>query len=819
MRVLQIVPPQFFAEWRRRAVHSQGDVEPTTLRALAARVLREQAVVYREDWVLETLAAWEAVERTLPHLEYFAPIAHYPGFVGEVHWLIKQLECGDLTGDELPQEARSEVSELYTTYQALLQDYGVLDGAGQMQRALAIAQVELPKFLRGFGRVELVGLHDLNPLEREFLQAVTFRLAVVKHELEGEAGEVTVTAALDPAVEVEELARSVRMQLEEGISPREIAVAFPEPQTYAALLTPIFDRYGIPWNMPGHSLANLPLGRAVLALFYGEVEGWHKSHLQLLTAPGWGLPFSLTEAERRALRTAPPLEGLPAWEEHLGHYQGWADVLELLRSAGQRFRRQSLAAHARSLQRFLEDFPPERWSSPDLLAKAELLKSWDALQYILQDLDSGTSVVSLERFAQLLKGVMEDYQVRPPRVLADQVAVLRINELGAARLKALHVGGLVQGDFPRQSRQHWLTRLKAKDDAQLLYKLMIASAERVHLYYPETDHEGKLNLPATVIPPAQRRIRPPSVQGLSGTQVQASHGLADQEAVQAIRDRILAEGLSVSQLNLYARCPFQFFCTFVLGLQALEEESLELSPLDEGLIIHRTLQRFWENHTEGPLPEIPEGQREVERLLREHFEGQGLTVPNRLLKDLRRFIRKDLELAGLGWRPAYLEKRFRGLMIPLHVDGAEYQVELRGVIDRIDRAPDGSYVLYDYKTGGAPTAQEVRTGADLQIATYLMAAQVLLPNAENVGVAYYLTSTGKRVGIFREDWVKALGIRRSENCLSGEAFQAQVTEFEKRIREVLLSIFAGEFPAKPSGSRTCSYCPYPGISRREVGIG
>ena len=104
------------------------------------------------------------------------------------------------------------------------------------------------------------------------------------------------------------------------------------------------------------------------------------------------------------MRTAPPLEGLPAWEEHLGHYQGWADVLELLRSAGQRFRRQSLAAHARSLQRFLEDFPPERWSSPDLLAKAELLKSWDALQYILQDLDSGTSVVSLERFAQLLKG-------------------------------------------------------------------------------------------------------------------------------------------------------------------------------------------------------------------------------------------------------------------------------------------------------------------------------------------------------------------------------------------------------------------------------
>ena len=90
----------------------------------------------------------------------------------------------------------------------------------------------------------------------------------------------------------------------------------------------------------------------------------------------------------------------------------------------------------------------------------------------------------------------------------------------------------------------------------------------------------------------------------------------------------------------------------MLGLQALEEESLELSPLDEGLIIHRTLQRFWENHTEGPLPEIPEGQREVERLRGSISRVRALTVPNRLLKDLRRFIRKDLNL--LAWAGAQL---------------------------------------------------------------------------------------------------------------------------------------------------------------------
>ena len=99
MKVLQIVPPKFFQELRWQAVYSQGRLQPLTIQGLASRILKERGVVYREDWVLETVAVWEAVEQLLPDLEYFAPIAHYPGFVDEVRWLLHQVDYGELKLD------------------------------------------------------------------------------------------------------------------------------------------------------------------------------------------------------------------------------------------------------------------------------------------------------------------------------------------------------------------------------------------------------------------------------------------------------------------------------------------------------------------------------------------------------------------------------------------------------------------------------------------------------------------------------------------------------------------------------------------------
>lgn len=820
MRVLQIVPAQFLAEWRRQAFQSGGKNHPITLKALAARILREGAVVYREDWVLEAAAVWEAVGQLADELEFFGSIAHYPGFAQEIQWLIRQLDVGELTWKALPDAAQPEVEQLYSAYHDLLKEYRVLDSPGQIRTAMQVLRQEGGSaFLQAFSQVELIGPQELTPLERQFLVQVVEGKKFIERTPAVREPAVSVTAALDPQTEVEELASAIRRQLEMGVKPSEIAAAFPEPREYEALLIPVFQKWGIPWNMPAESLSDLPLGRAIAALLQGEVEGWSKNHLLLLTTPGWGLPFALTGEERRALRLAPPLEGLPAWTEYLGPHPGWQKVFELLREFSQLVLAQSLKNHAQALRTFLANFPLDVWPVENFFQRAEFLKSWDALQFILDDLELVSGEGSLERFAQLFELLAENYQINPVRSFADRVTVLPINRLGAGGFTALHVGGMIQGAVPKAGRRHWLTRLKAADDAETVYKLITNSADQIFFYYPETDHEGKLNLPSSVLPAAERHVRRSGTSEDSRRYFFHNKGqpgiLQDVAVIEKIRERILRDGLSTSQLNMYARCPYQFFCSFVLGLEPFEEESLELSALDEGNIVHKILQQFWTDHAQGPLPDISQGQLEIEKLVREHYEERSLPVPKRILQMMRRFIRKDLELTNMGWRPTYLEKRFSGLEIEL----PEGIVQLRGVIDRIDVGPNGSYVLYDYKTGSGPTLKDVRIGKEVQIATYLLAAQELFPQAENVGVAYYLTQDAKRVGIFRDDWTKQLLLRKGDNCLDADAFAQQIEFFRETIRGILERIFAGEFPPEPASSRICTYCAYQGISRREVGVG
>ena len=170
MKVLQIVPPKFFQELRWQAVYSQGRLQPD--HSGSSRILKER------EWFTGRIGRWRLSLcgrrwNSSSDLEYFAPIAHYPGFVDEVRWLLHQVDYGELKLDELPSAARPEVEKLHRAYHARLEAYGVLDGPGQLRRALISLQDTPPAFLQGFQQVELVGLPELTPLEGEFIRELT----------------------------------------------------------------------------------------------------------------------------------------------------------------------------------------------------------------------------------------------------------------------------------------------------------------------------------------------------------------------------------------------------------------------------------------------------------------------------------------------------------------------------------------------------------------------------------------------------------------------------------------------------------------------
>ncbi|NMB02310.1 MAG: hypothetical protein GX971_12460 [Firmicutes bacterium] len=815
MTSLYIVPNVYLRQFRRSLVNTNDSAIVVTMPGLVAQILKEGLVSYKEDAILEEVAIWQCVQDHVDRLHFFAPITQFTGFIRELKWLFDQLDHGEAIFVSIPERGQAELQMLHERYHEILAEHGVINAAGQIKRATQFAQEN--RVLPEVTSIILQGLGELSPVEEEFINSICQGRMLEKVWPRVERPTIEVYKAPDPLGEVEMIGAALREEIERGVPLDRLGVAFPNPSQYLPILIPVFENMRIPWRVPTTSLRNTPLGKTILTLLAGTLGGWHKHHLELLTAPGWGFPFNLSPEEHRLLRLAPTLKGLAVWRSHLGKEPSWERVFDLLSDTEGELVTRPLHDYGTWLQTLLAKLQPELWVLPEqnLENWADLVKAWDGLQKIAESLRCFGWEVSPEQFIRLLESLLDNYQIQGRRIFSERVQIMGVEQLGAYTYHKLYVGGLVEGQFPQHRHAHWLTKATQVPHRDELYGRLIAVAENLHLSYPEVDRSGKLNLPTTVLPECSQEDKQVGVEPVHHPSLFFGSGLLeDENLLQMLQKSVLEDGLSVSQLNRYANCPYQFFCDYVLQLKPMEEESLELDARDHGNIINSVLQRFWQKYLEGQLPAVDGAQLEIEGLLREEYLRVGQQPAPSLIRSMRSFIRKDLLLAEKGFRPRYLEKWFQGVAIPT----SQGTVDIRGRIDRIDLHPNGAYVLYDYKTGSAPTLTAMVEGGDVQIAAYLLASQTILPHGHNVGVAYYLVGENTRKGIFHDQYHSLLGVRRGKNVLSAEDFEAQYAKFTETLQELVEGILQGRFPIEPASSRTCSFCPFQGICRKEVGF-
>ena len=129
--------------------------------------------------------------------------------------------------------------------------------------------------------------------------------------------------------------------------------------------------------------------------------------------------------------------------------------------------------------------------------------------------------------------------------------------------------------------------------------------------------------------------------------------------------------------------------------------------------------------------------------------------------------------------------------------GAGQAFALRGSIDRVDEAPDGSFHVWDYKTGGTWRHKEKRGihgGRQIQHALYAMALEILLARA---GIAAPVS----RSGYFFPG-------------RKGEGQRMTMALDPKETREVLSRLFdllrAGAFPHAVD-KEDCRFCDYEAV--------
>ncbi|HXG23487.1 MAG TPA: PD-(D/E)XK nuclease family protein, partial [Chthonomonadales bacterium] len=242
---------------------------------------------------------------------------------------------------------------------------------------------------------------------------------------------------------------------------------------------------------------------------------------------------------------------------------------------------------------------------------------------------------------------------------------------------------------------------------------------------------------------------------------------------------------TVSEIETYLRCPFQYLAKYGMKLRTLPEGA---GAADRGRIHHAVLRRHFRARAEcedilSAAEMCEELLKRLQECLTEHppdARPHRVRMMERALQDvLRGFARREEPYRKLfNLLPAYFELRFgleedpgepedepaegipeecdpastaRPLLIPASDGGPP--IEICGVIDRVDVASDGvTALVMDYKTGKSVPFEEIRNGKSLQMPVYLMALEQLWGLTGAIGCYDSPHDSGRR-RFYRQDKV------------------------------------------------------------------
>ena len=224
--------------------------------------------------------------------------------------------------------------------------------------------------------------------------------------------------------------------------------------------------------------------------------------------------------------------------------------------------------------------------------------------------------------------------------------------------------------------------------------------------------------------------------------------------------------LSASDIETYRLCPLKY--KFARVFRIPEEPTINQRF---GIAVHQVLERY---HATGG--------GSLERLL-ELFEAawrrsgfgdanDDVQFRERAVEALRRYWEADRDRET---EPVSFERSFSFRLGP-HL--------LRGRVDRVDRLPDGSYELIDYKTGKAKTARELRE--DLQLSLYQMGAREAW-GLDTTAQSYYYVLDNRKVPV--------------------EHSEEELERVRGAVAQIAEGIQAHRFEPRPS-YELCSFCDY-----------
>ena len=416
--------------------------------------------------------------------------------------------------------------------------------------------------------------------------------------------------------------------------------------------------------------------------------------------------------------------------------------------------------------------------------------------------------------------------------------------------RAKHPLPLRSHDF-RTSRLWWdLLLANAPDETVLSRPLMQANARAAapSPFWPDTEPEPRDGVASLLVPmpheaasPAElalallhqgadhppEKLRDQWERSLAMARIAAVRAsfapqgvhegvLRDSAILGELRDTFGADHVwSASELGDYARCPMGFMVKHVLKLEPWGEPEMGMDPRILGLWLHEILETAyrWLQTSGIPLSETrwPEIEAKLEWIVHRSWDGifaryrfqpypLGEVERDEVLSYAKWCMHNEMRHAS-GWHPKWLEWRFGlagGEPVSVRMGGGN-RIRLRGVVDRIDRKPDGSLRVVDYKSRKSVYAKrEIENAVVNQAILYPLAVQESMGRVDESGYRMLLDT----------DQFKKSDLRHAHTFAGRVEDDGEAQRVLRVIRSHLKAIQSGAFPNAPNqvdeGSGGCA---------------
>jgi DNA helicase-2/ATP-dependent DNA helicase PcrA len=224
--------------------------------------------------------------------------------------------------------------------------------------------------------------------------------------------------------------------------------------------------------------------------------------------------------------------------------------------------------------------------------------------------------------------------------------------------------------------------------------------------------------------------------------------------------------LSASDIDTYRICPLKY--KFARVFRIPQEPTIYQRF---GIVLHQVLERFHRDGG-GSLQSLMDLFEVAWRRSGFGDSDDELQFRGRATDALKSYWQRDRDS---DTEAVWFERSFAFRIGP-HL--------LRGRVDRVDRHPDGTFELIDYKTGRAKTEQELRE--DVQLSVYQMGARESW-GIETSAQSYFYVLTGERVPVEHSD--------------------EELERVRATVSEIAGGILKQRFEPTPS-PEICSFCDY-----------